>query len=124
MNLADDQTFVDAITAYAKDEDPFLRSTWFYGQHLDVYMRNGFRWINGEKVRALTASNVTSKSPGNGLYSQFLLFLESLADVVYVENVLYPDQYAIYLRRGYTAIPASDFDPLLSFYKVVDHSSK
>lgn len=124
MKLTEDVSFIRDITTYLQRRDQFIPSLWFYGQHINVFLRNGPRWIQGGKTHALTVSNVTSKSPGNGLYSELLAYVETLGDVVVIENVLLPEQHGIYLRRGYQLYEQCDLSGIASFYKIVDRSSK
>jgi len=84
-----------------------MRTSWLKSGQSEVYVRKSVRHIprSGGLSLALDIANVTMVPARKGLYAQFLRDIEMMAFAhdrgVYVENVLDPEHFGIYLRRGY-----------------------
>jgi hypothetical protein len=122
--LADNTKFLEEIRLFAKSRGSIPRSLWFNGQNMKVYLRDCPRIIAGQRYEVITISNVLVFNPGQGVYRDFLGFMDTLGEHLFIENVFDVEQHPIYLTRGYTAIQLSDYDPALSFYKLLAETSK
>lgn len=120
VKLVDDEKFINDIRDFANTKSLFGQSTWFYGKYMSVYLRNGERFLGGSRIRAITVANVTVTSPGQGVYNDFLLLLETLTRVIYIEGVFQIEQHPLYRRRDYVKIEETIYDPGWDFYKILD----
>jgi GNAT superfamily N-acetyltransferase len=80
---------------------------WFYGHHIQVYIRINQRNVYGRFVRTLEVSNVTvdEDARGNGYFTRLLDGLIELAntrgETLFVENVISDIVRGAIIRRGF-----------------------
>lgn len=109
------------------------RAEWINCTELQCYMRRGQRTFQrlpenpSVSIHTIEIANITvhPKYQGQGCYAALLdLFDEVAGDrAVYVENVHFPEQYPLYLKRGFTPIylkESPDFPA--SFFKLPKES--
>lgn len=63
------------------------RSMWLNLSNMEVYLRHSTRKINGETHHFIDVANVLVYEKGQGSFTAFIDFLESLGVNIYVENV-------------------------------------
>lgn len=94
--------FVRALTTGAS-----LRSAWTSGDGLNVYIRRGQHYLNGEMGFCLDIVNVSAHHPGDGAFKKFLDQVEAevqnsdCCDFVFVECILQPRLVPFLMSRGY-----------------------
>lgn len=116
-----DPKYIEKVRAFiAQPTEIFGHRQWLVCKQMQCYMRLGTRrimlpdivsapYIEFQTVEVANVE-VSSKWRGKGLYNEFLSLVERCAGnrVVYVENVLKEDQYALYLQRGFVAAPNTE----------------
>jgi N-acetylglutamate synthase-like GNAT family acetyltransferase len=89
------------------------RSEWITYKHVGVYIRCSTRYLEHldsgfARYETVEIANVSVQADvrKQGLYSDLLVLVEASASgrTIYIENVHDPEQYQIYLRRGFTQI--------------------
>lgn len=100
------------------------KSFYVSNDKLVCYVRLGHKYVDRQKVTAFTIANVNipPESRRNGVYSQFLIDAEQFCkhhqlSVLFIENVLYPLQYEMYDKRGFTF--TEDCGGVRSYYKLI-----
>lgn len=96
------------------------RVKWFHCATVDVYVRCSKRHIQGFYIRTLEVANITVHKKRQGIYDALLSLLWATiqpGEALFVENVLDPGHYSIYINRGFARYnPQNGVDA--SFYRV------
>lgn len=123
-NLADDVEFTTRLLDFITPVNQLPKAKWIDGQFLKLYVRNGPRYIDGQKLNVITVANVEVYARGYGLYSQLLRLIEDTATTVYIECVHDRAHDGIYTRRGYVEFQNDDLSLSKNFIKYIDPMAK
>lgn len=120
-----DALLLSSIKEFVESYDGhFLgRTRWFNGNIVNVYIRNTHRHFAGDYFRTVEVGSISiaDRYRGKGIYSAFLAWLYELTPVgaaLFVENVLFPEHYALYTRRNFFQYGSLETTGSVSFIKV------
>ena len=82
----------------------FTRTRWFNVPTVDVYLKYSHRHVQGFYLPSFEVSNVTVHKKRRGIYDALLSLMWATIkpnEILFVENVLDPNQIPLYIKRGF-----------------------
>lgn len=123
--LKNDADTLESIKEFVDCYDDYFlgRNQWFYGNIVNIYMRNTHRHFAGDYFRTVEigAVSVVEKYRGQGVYRELLDWMYNVTPIgaaLFVEGVLDSDHYGIYTRRNFAQYGSVETTGTVSFIKV------